>query len=84
MLTAKVRVFSDAVFCTCPGALDPNSASKFWEQTAEHVRISDDRKNGNDIAGRSTDIDWHVCVLVTHQCKDCTSFNNSCRRQART
>ena len=30
MLTTRVRVFSNSVFCTGPGALDPTSAF-FWE-----------------------------------------------------
>ena len=48
MLSARVHVFSDSVFCG-PGALDSVSASKFWEQKAEAVMKSDNCKNRYDI-----------------------------------
>ena len=37
MLTAKVHVFSDSVFCTAPGALDSSNASAIWNKKAEAV-----------------------------------------------
>ena len=43
-ITAQVNVFSDSVFCTGPGALDPISASKLREKKAEAVMKSDNCK----------------------------------------
>ena len=37
MLTAQVHVFSDSVFCTGPGALDPTSASQMREKIQQNM-----------------------------------------------
>ena len=58
MLTAKVHVFSDSVFCTGPESLDPIWASKIGDKNAEIVINSD---SCNDVAGQSIDTGWHVC-----------------------
>ena len=65
MFTTNVQVFSDSVFCTGRGALDPVSASKSWDEKAEAIMKSDNHG---------------TCVRVAHQCKDCTSCKKSCRR----
>ena len=41
-----------------PCALDPISASKIGEESRT---CKNNCKNGNDIAGQSIDIEWHVC-----------------------
>ena len=77
--SAKVHVFSDTVFCTGPGALDLISASQIVEQKAEAVMKSGKRKKQKR---HCRSVDWHCMarVLVTHLCKYCTSYKNSCRR----
>ena len=57
IVTGKVYIFSDSVFCTHPGALDPASACTIWDKTAAYVTRSNSCKNREDI-----DIDWHVCL----------------------
>ena len=53
MLTARVHVFSDSVFCTGPGALEPTTASKKWEKKADDDMKNNSCKNRNDMAGQS-------------------------------
>ena len=53
MLTAKVHVSTNSVFCTGPGALDLIGASTIQEKKAEAVMRSNNCKNRNDIAGQS-------------------------------
>ena len=60
MLTARVHVFSESVFCTGPGAFDSVSASKFSERMPKAVMKSDTCNTRNDIAAQSIDGEWHV------------------------
>ena len=48
-MTGKVIRF---FFKSFPSALDPTSASKFWEKKAENVMNSNSCKNRKDIAGQ--------------------------------
>ena len=75
MLTAKVHVFSDSVFCTGPGSLDSTSALTFLENTAHAVMKTDKSQNRNNIAGQSIDIELHVCpgdtlVQILHKLQE--------------
>ena len=66
MLTAKVLVSSDSVFCTGPGAVDAKSALDIWKKNAEDVVTSNSCNNRNDIAGQSIHIEWRVSILSSN------------------
>ena len=65
MLTARVHVFSDSVFCTRPGVLNRLSSADIWEQKAEAVMKRDKKcKNRIDIAGMAR-MSWKHIVADT-------------------
>ena len=79
MHTARGHVFSDSVFCRGPGAFGSNQCFKHLQKKkAEAVMKSACCKNRNDIAGRSIDIERHVCpgdtsVQLLHQLQELMS-----------
>ena len=78
-ILVQSHVFSDCIFCTSPGALDPTRASINWEKNAEAVMKSDTCKNRQTLQVSRLTLNG-TCVRVTHQHKYCASCENSCRR----
>ena len=73
MLTAKVHSFSDSVFSTSPGALDPANASQIWEHKAEAAMNNDNCKSRMTLPERRMTSNG-TYVLETHRCRYCKTL----------